>query len=129
MLNITENKLQPTDSEFEALVSLFNAIRIAQGWSIMPPEEVYPIVLGWLGILKKSGIECAEYQKLFDKAIEFRTAEIRDKKRPTPFSIELLLAMKPSVSPIPYAPAAPRDRNAEMEARGFTKMNVVKGNH
>lgn len=85
--------MQPTKSEFNALIELINGTRIAQGWAVLPSDEVLPIVSSWFQLLKNQGIEADQYPKLLSKAVEYRTAEIREKKRPTPFSIELLLAM------------------------------------
>lgn len=109
-----------TKKTYEAVSNLINGTRIAQCWAILSPEEIHPLTALWHRQLEAAGITPDEYDKLFEQAIRYRTAEIKEKKKPTPFSIELILAMKSESLINP-----PEDRNAEMERRGFPKMKVV----
>lgn len=87
---------QPSETELDALLDLINGTRMAQGWSCYAPDEAIPIALVWFRSFKENSIEAAEYPLLLETAIKYRIDEIRNKKRPTPFSIELLIAMSPS---------------------------------
>lgn len=125
MQQFTEKTLEPTESEFNAVVELFNGTRTAQGWSAMAPDDVFQIAMMWFRVLKQNDIEAEQYPALFRGAIAHRTAEIKEKKKPTSFTIELLLAMRNTSIPNQTDKPKYADRNAEMEARGFPKMTVV----
>lgn len=83
--------------EFTALSELINNSRIAQSWATLSPDELKPLVVVWSRQFKLARVEPFLYESLFDRAVVYRTDEIKQGKKPTPFSIELFLAMIPPV--------------------------------
>lgn len=86
----TENTSQ---NKHKKLGEIFNRTRLIQGWSLMTPADTVPIVREWFEQFERYQVPLDLYDQLLQWAIDHRANEIRDNKKPTPFSADLLLAM------------------------------------